>query len=283
MAQAGVGRVDGAQTTLPETQAQVHVYLGSADAAPSLPEAVRTSDAPNGMKWIENDRVRLLLGPEGAHVYRWQVKALEGRDLTQPGQQNWAGFADVPHDHRNLSNTLTCTSRGPALVQYECRDETGLVKTINLFADDMEANQGWTVGGPDDNATTGIWERTDPNRTEAQPEDDHSPTGINCFVTDGRGGGGGDHDVDGGQTTLTSPLLDLTSFGTVVLRYYRWYSNDTGSATDDYWQVDVTDDGSTWVPLENTAQSNRSWLYREFDLGDFADLTNQVQVFRIIH
>jgi len=120
-----------------KTQAQVHVYLGSAGAAgpaPSLPEAVRTSDAPEGMKWIENDKVRLLLGPEGAHVYRWEVKALEGRDLAQPGRQNWAGFADVPHDHRNLPNTLTCTARGPALVQYECRDETGLVKTINLFA-----------------------------------------------------------------------------------------------------------------------------------------------------
>ena len=116
-----------------KTQTQVHVYLGSAGAAPAL-SAVHTSDAPNGMKWIENDKIRLLLGPEGGHVYRWEVKALDGRDLTQPGQQNWAGFADVPGDHRNLPNTLTCTSRGPALVQYECRDETGLVKTINLFA-----------------------------------------------------------------------------------------------------------------------------------------------------
>ncbi len=115
-------------------QTLVHVYLGSAGAASSLPEAVRTSDAPDGMKWIENDKVRLLLGPEGAHVYRWEVKALEGRDLTQPGQGNWAGLADVPGDHRNLPNTLTCTARGPALVQYECRDETGLVKTINVFA-----------------------------------------------------------------------------------------------------------------------------------------------------
>jgi len=114
------------------TAAQVHVYLGLPKATKSLPQAVRTTDAPDGMKWIENDKVRLLLGSEGAHVYRWEVKGLDGRDLTQPGQSSWSGFSDVS-GHRTEPNTLVCTAWGPALVKYVCKDATGLIKTIRLF------------------------------------------------------------------------------------------------------------------------------------------------------
>lgn len=115
-------------------QALVHVYLGLPAAPPPLPEAVTTSDAANGGKWIENDRVRLLLGREGAHVYRWEVKALERRNLTMPGESGWAGFADLAQGHRSTTHQLACAARGPALVRYVCTDASGLVKTISLFS-----------------------------------------------------------------------------------------------------------------------------------------------------
>jgi len=114
------------------SEAAVHVYLGLPAVPKSLPQAVSTQDAPKGMKWIENDKVRLLLGPEGGHVYRWEVKALGGRDLTEPGETGWAGFADLTSDYRSAVNKLTCVARGPALVRYQCADPSGLVKTISL-------------------------------------------------------------------------------------------------------------------------------------------------------
>jgi hypothetical protein len=121
--------------TLPKaSKAQLHIYLGLAEAPPALPEAVTVSDGADGTKWIENDRVRLLLGPEGGHVYRWEVKALEGRDLTQPGTSGWAGFSDVAHGHRDTVHELTCLAAGPACVKYRCEDSTGLKKTISLWA-----------------------------------------------------------------------------------------------------------------------------------------------------
>ena len=115
------------------TEAAVHVYLGLPAAPKPLPQAVFTQDAPKGMKWIENDKIRLLLGPEGGHVYRWEVKALGGRDLTEPGETGWAGFADLTSDYRSAANKLTCVARGPALVRYQCADPSGLVKTISLY------------------------------------------------------------------------------------------------------------------------------------------------------
>jgi len=114
------------------TEAPVHVYLGLSQAPPPLPTAVSTTEGTNGMRWIENDQVRLLLGPEGAHVYRWEVKAAGSRDLTMPGESGWTGFSDL-HPHRGSPYHLTCQARGPAMVEYECNDSWGHTKTLRLY------------------------------------------------------------------------------------------------------------------------------------------------------
>ncbi len=159
---------------------------------------------------------------------------------------------------------------------------------LDLFVDDMEGDKGWTVGGPNDTATTGIWERCDPNATfngitMVQPEDDSSPEpGVNCYITgqSAIGAAQGDNDIDNGQTTLTSPLLDLTSYGTVSLHYRRWYTNDTGNNPgEDTWLVQASDDdGASWITLESTMESDRSWRLMEFDLSAYISLTASVRI-----
>ncbi|MCK4546878.1 MAG: T9SS type A sorting domain-containing protein [Candidatus Eisenbacteria sp.] len=153
-----------------------------------------------------------------------------------------------------------------------------------LLDDDFEAAGDWSGSGT---ASTGQWDRVDPNATWSgsdmvQPEDDHTPSpGVMCYITGQSvaGAGVGDNDVDGGYTRLTSGVLDLPAYSSVILNYYRWYTNDAGNAPgEDYWQVDVTGNGTTWVPLENTNQSDRSWLYQEFDLADYINLTSTVQI-----
>ena len=115
--------------------AAVWAYLGLPKAPAPLPGAVSTRNAAGGMKWIENDKVRLLLGPEGGHVYRWEVKRAAGRDLTMPGRTGWAGFADMGGAYRGAPHKLQCVARGPAMVRYTCTEAaSGLVKTIRLFA-----------------------------------------------------------------------------------------------------------------------------------------------------
>jgi hypothetical protein len=115
------------------TEVSVQVYLGLTQAPPPLPGAVGTSPGPNGMQWMENDQVRLLLGPEGAHIYRWEIKAVENRDLTMPGETGWAGFGDI-NPHRNSPYRLECKAHGPAMVEYECSDPWGHSQTIRLYA-----------------------------------------------------------------------------------------------------------------------------------------------------
>jgi hypothetical protein len=156
-----------------------------------------------------------------------------------------------------------------------------------VLVDDFEIDRGWTVGSPADTATTGIWVRVDPVGTAAQPEDDHTPTGTMCYVTgQGQVGGAiGANDVDGGQTTLTSPVLNLAGAGSDArISYWRWYSNDAGSAPNaDVFTVDISaNNGASWVNVETVGpagpETHAGWFYHEFNPADFITPTSTVRL-----
>ncbi|HMB68190.1 MAG TPA: carboxypeptidase regulatory-like domain-containing protein, partial [bacterium] len=123
-----------------------------------------------------------------------------------------------------------------------------------VVADFEIENPGWSVTG---NALTGTWERADPQLTTegsepVQPEDDHTPSGVNAWVTGAAAGAAvGQWDVDAGETVLTSPVFDLTSLALPRVSYWRWYSTGIGNPSTDRWTVDVSSDaGMSWVPVE---------------------------------
>ncbi len=164
--------------------------------------------------------------------------------------------------------------------------------------DDMGDNQAdfgnWTAGLPSDNATTGQWELAIPlgswgtpgdNSTMAAPDHQHTPNGDICYVTE-RGASASDGigvaDVDGGTTTLISSVIDLSGYDNPVVTYYRWYTNNppTGANPNaDWWQVAVSDDGgNTWVRIEDTKVSDRSWRRNAARVADYVNITNQFQI-----
>ena len=156
---------------------------------------------------------------------------------------------------------------------------------LDVFEDDMETNTGWLVGAGDDDATAGIWNRMNPEGTDAQPEDDRSPVGTQCWVTDGRAGtSNGTYDVDGGKTTLTSPQLNLLAANDPLLSYWRWYSNGVGlNAHQDTFLVQVQ--GSLtepWRTVETVGPSgpdtDGGWLYHQFRVRDYINPTAQTRI-----
>ena len=130
----------------------------------------------------------------------------------------------------------------------------------------FEVAGGFTVGAAGDGATTGVWERAIPIGTGAAPGVDFtSPPGQFCFVTQNGvvGGAIGAADVDGGRTTLLSPVYDLSAGGpylSVTARYRRWYSNHLG-VVDDVWQVDASNDGgASWSSVETASLGQHDWV-----------------------
>ncbi len=146
---------------------------------------------------------------------------------------------------------------------------------------------GWTVGALGDLATTGIWSRGDPEPTFSvgmvQPGDDHTPDpGVNCFATDpDAGSAAGDFDVDGGTTTLFSPVIDLSPFNHAALETWTWYSNDQGTnplGLDSFRLAVSSDGGTSWVNLFNRIDDWEYWRNDQFPLENYVTLTNQVKL-----
>ena len=162
---------------------------------------------------------------------------------------------------------------------------------VPLASYSFEETEGWTVGDVGDNATAGIWELAVPEATffdnnQAQPGSDHSEDGEKCYLTGASTSPGsvGFDDVDGGRTTLLSPIFDLSGYNEVLVSYWRWYTNNVGdNPGTDHWQVEVTSDGGqNWNSLENTSQSQDAWVQRNFLLSNIGvQFTEQVQ-FRFI-
>jgi hypothetical protein len=155
----------------------------------------------------------------------------------------------------------------------------------NILTDTFETSTGWSGVAPGDNATTGRWNRMDPQPTAAQPGDDVTPApGVACWVTDGNSGTGiGSFDVDSGITTLTSPALDLSGTPEAKVSYWRWYSNDQNGTIDDTFNVGISNNnGTSWTNVETLGptgtQSVGGWLFKEFRVADFVTPTAQVRV-----
>jgi len=157
------------------------------------------------------------------------------------------------------------------------------------FADSLEQESGWTVGAPGDDATTGIWEQVDPNGTYAdsdptypyQPEDDHTADpAVYCFVTGQHPLGdpnNGANDVDGGRTTLISPIYDLSSYENPMVEYYRWFT--TKLNVNDTFYVDISSDGgASWTPLEILTTTENFWKKSRFLVSQLFTQLNQVRL-----
>jgi hypothetical protein len=155
-----------------------------------------------------------------------------------------------------------------------------------VFEDDFQGSLGWTAGAPADTATAGLWTRVAPNGTAAAPGADHSDPGTLCFVT-GQGipgGAVGSADVDGGATTLLSPILDLSAPGDYSIRYWRWFSNDTGAQPNtEMFTVSLSGNGGqNWTAVEIVGtfgtESSGGWFLHEFQVADILAPTSSMQL-----
>jgi hypothetical protein len=154
---------------------------------------------------------------------------------------------------------------------------TTIVTTItDVMIDHFETDLGWTVWS-DPSVTAGWWERGVPLTTGVTgcPLADYDGSGQ-CYLTDNRG----NQDLDGGPTILYSPLLDLSAFSDVFVRYARWiYCDDTSVPMgQDFLDISFSNDGgATWV-LARHVSGQGSWFYEQLRVLDYVTLSSQFQM-----
>lgn len=175
----------------------------------------------------------------------------------------------------------------PDSITVRQREERSVtVQLEHGIADDAEVDRGFILGVVGDDATAGVWTRAIPvpskeNGSVVQVGEDATAYGSFCFVT-GNGAfpnePAGAHDVDGGKTTLRSPVFRLDNLSDAKLSFAYAYSNDRGPQKGgDFFRVQISNDGGeTWTNLIQTSVSTNGWQRVELKLKDFIESTDQM-------
>jgi Zn-dependent metalloprotease len=158
-------------------------------------------------------------------------------------------------------------------------------------SDGLQQFGNWTLGDVSDNATNGQWEEGvilgsfmtfGIPESVVQPDTQNTFGGTSCFYTKNAPNAddaAGTADVDGGATTLFSPVLDLSGYVNPAISYYRWYTNSKGvNPNADWWQVMISGDGTNWVYVENTPTSEHAWRRNVIRVQDYITPSNTVQL-----
>src|SRR5574343_82351 len=163
-------------------------------------------------------------------------------------------------------------------------DENTHVLTIEMeagYMDEFTFDFGWSVAGT---ATTGIWERGVPNPTNrgsAPALDAEYDCSDKAFVTGNANSLNPDHDdIDNGDTRLTSPLMDLTSYTDPHLNFVKWFYCFFGATPDDTLEV-VVSNGLTSVSVSKTGSNMSNFAFWEpvsIRLQDYISITNSMTV-----
>lgn len=133
----------------------------------------------------------------------------------------------------------------------------------------------WTIGNaPDDNATAGLWLVDLPIGSSTggklvQTDKDHTTGSGKCAITGNAANAGaqiGSADVDGGRTTIITDELDLSSYTSPIISYFRWFSNSQGTnPRKDWWRAYASyNNGASWFLIERTFQPDVSWRRQVF-------------------
>jgi carboxypeptidase T len=145
-----------------------------------------------------------------------------------------------------------------------------------VYADDFEVATGWTANPTGiDTAISGAWQRADPAATSSGVALQLGTTtsGVNDLVTGAAAGSSaGVNDVDGGLTSIRSPVITLPATGTLTLSA-RWYlAHLNNSSTADAFRIRVVSGTTTTTVFQQLgAATNRagSWGTATVDLSAY--------------
>jgi subtilisin family serine protease len=153
-----------------------------------------------------------------------------------------------------------------------------------VFSDDFETDRGWVTNPQgSDTATTGMWERADPEGTSfgIALQLGETTSGTHDLVTGALAGSGpGSFDVDGGDTTVRSPSIALPSGVSLELSFNYYFAHLDNATSADYLRVSVVAGGTSTVFEQLGAAVDRAgvWTPATVDLSDFAGQGIQLQV-----
>jgi aminopeptidase S len=148
-----------------------------------------------------------------------------------------------------------------------------------VWQDTFEGDLGW-VRDPDgtDTATLGLWERGDPEPTDAAGPKQlgTAASGANDLVTGLLAGPNAhSYEVDGGTTSIRSPAIVLPPGGGLTLSFTYYLAHGVNSSADDYLRVKVVGSSAStaFEKLGAAENDDAAWALATVSLDAFAGQT----------
>ena len=155
---------------------------------------------------------------------------------------------------------------------------------VSIFFDDFETDLGWTRNpNGSDTATTGLWERANPQQTDSSGPKQLGTTvsGSYDLVTGPLAGSSvGSYDIDGGVTSIRSPQIALPANSQLTLSFWYYLAHLNNSSTADYLRVRVLGNDTVQVFEELGANNDDDAVWEDFsvDISQFAGQTIQIDI-----
>ncbi|MDA0644607.1 MULTISPECIES: M28 family metallopeptidase [Nonomuraea] len=205
--------------------------------------------------------------------------------------QLWGGTAGQAFDpcyHRSCDTTAnisdTALDRNTDAVAHAVWTLATAEQPQPVWSDTFETATGWTVNpGGTDTATTGVWERGDPQATDSSGPKQLGATtsGVNALVTGPlAGSSAGAYDIDGGVTTVRSPAITLPTSGQLRLSLSWYLAHGSNATSADFFRVRVVGTTTATVVERLGAAVDRdaAWATATADVSAFAGQTVRVVV-----
>ena len=194
----------------------------------------------------------------------------------------WTAFAGRLMGTGAVSSNTASQIVTSTAVPSDCGGGGGGGTTV--FSDDFETAKGWTANpNGTDTATTGRWERGNPDATTSggTQQQGTTPSGVNDLVTGAAGGASvGDNDIDGGTTSIQSPAIAIPATGTTTLTFKSYFAHLNNSSSADFFRVQVVGTTTTTV-LQQTgtaAQVNAAFTTTSVNISSFAGQTVRILI-----
>jgi hypothetical protein len=189
---------------------------------------------------------------------------------------------------------FTPTEPGTYTFQLTVSDGSAITKDLvtvhvgdltPVFVDDFEQSRGWRTNPVGtDTATVGRWERARPEATASGGAKQLGTpvSGSADLVTGALAAGNADaNDVDGGMTSIQSPVITIPPGGVVTLSLSYYFAHDARSSESDFFRVRVLGTRSDQTVIEERgtpANQDAAFVRRTVDISKFAGQLVRLQI-----
>ena len=151
--------------------------------------------------------------------------------------------------------------------------------TTTVYSETFETATGWALTSGGNTATSGRWQRGDPQATgssgRAMQPGSCAGGSVSCMITGlAAGSSAGANDVDGGVTSIQSPPIALPASGSITLRFSFYLAHLNNASSADYFRVQVVGaNGTAQTVFQRTGSATNvagAWSAQTVNLTPYA-------------